>query len=218
MQERLMLNRLAFDAVREGYRPGMSEKDVKNIICSTWAKNSCRDIEFSGDVIGGVRSAGIEGDATDLVLQKGDSLILDLQPGWDHFWCDTTRTFFIGEPNEEQRAAFDAVVNTIAKLECLLRPGSRACDIYAEMQDSFAGFGLSCPHHAGHATGSEKVKHPCFVEECTDCLEEGMYVALEPGVYFEGEFGIRLENNYLITKDGFKELFDYTLDINNFII
>ncbi|MBQ3099591.1 MAG: aminopeptidase P family protein [Clostridia bacterium] len=217
MEDRLVLNRSAFDAVRKDYRRAMSEVDIKKIITDCWA-TSGRDIEFSGDVVSGARSGSIEGDATDYIPKDGDALILDLQPGWDHFWCDTTRTFFIGEPSEKQRFAFDAVSKTLSRLQKLLKPGKRACDIYAAMQDSFAEFGLSCPHHAGHATGSEKVKHPCFVEECTDCLEEGMYVALEPGVYFEGEFGIRLENNYLITENGSKELFGYTLDINNFII
>lgn len=217
MQERLLLNRLAFDAVRQGYRPGMNEKDIKKIICDTWAANSSRDIEFSGDVVGGVRSAGIEGDATDYVLQKGDAMILDLQPGWDHFWCDTTRTFFIGDTNERQRFVFEAIVKTISEIEKILCPGTKACEIYAKMQQTLASFGLSCPHHAGHATGSEKVKYPCFIEECTEELCPGMYIALEPGVYLD-DFGIRLENNYLITENGFEKLFDYTLDINNFII
>ncbi len=217
MEDRLVLNRLAFDAVRKDYRRHMSEAEIKKIITDSWAKSG-RDIEFSGDVVAGARSGDIEGDATDYIPQEGDALILDLQPGWDGFWCDTTRTFFVGAPSEKQRFAFDAVSKTLSRLGGMLRPGVRACDIHAAMQDSFAEFGLSCPHHAGHATGTEKVKHPCFVAECTDCLEEGMYVALEPGVYFEGEFGIRLENNYLITKDGSRELFGYTLDINNFII
>jgi len=217
MEDRLRLNRSVFDAVRKDYRRGMSEKDIKKIITDCWA-TSGRDIEFSGDVVGGARSGDIEGDATDYILKEGDALILDLQPGWDHFWCDTTRVFFVGEPTEKQRFAYEAVQKTLSRLEAMLKPGVRACDIHREMQDSFAGFGLCCPHHAGHATGSEKVKDPCFVADCTDRLEEGMYVALEPGVYFEKEFGIRLENNYLITKDGARELFGYTLDINNFII
>lgn len=217
MEDRLRLNRSVFDAVRKGYRRGMSEADIKKIITDCWAESG-KSIEFSGDVVAGVRSGEIEGDATDYVLKEGDALILDLQPGWDGFWCDTTRVFFVGEPTEKQRFVYEAVAKTLSRLESMLKPGVRACDIHAAMQESFAQFGLSCPHHAGHATGTEKVKHPCFVGECTDCLEEGMYVALEPGVYFEGEFGIRLENNYLITENGFRELFNYTLDINNFII
>ena len=217
MQERLSLNRAAFDAVRQGYRPGMTEKDIKNIICEAWAKGSDRDIEFSGDVIAGVRTAAIEGDATDYVLQEGDALLLDLQPGWDHFWCDTTRTFFVGKASDEQRRVFGAITHTISAIETILRPGTRACEIYRKMQETLAVYGFSCPHHAGHATGHEKVAFPTFVEECDAPLEKGMYIALEPGVYLE-DFGIRLENNYLITENGFEKLFDYTLDINNFII
>ena len=45
-----------------------------------------------------------------------------------------------------------------------------------------------------------------------------MSVTLEPGVYVPDKFGIRIENNYLITDSGFERLFDYTQDIEDFNI
>ena len=45
-----------------------------------------------------------------------------------------------------------------------------------------------------------------------------MLVALEPGIYLENKFGIRVENNYRVTKNGGVNVFDYTIDIEDFIL
>ena len=217
-EKRLNLNRLAFDDVIKKYKAGMSEADIKKIIIDAFNENEKTPFEFSGDIVAGLRSSEIEGDATDYVLKKGDTLILDLQPGFDNCYADTTRTFFVGEISDKQRKAYEAVLSALSAMEKVLLTKPRACDVYRAMQQELSKFNLSCPHHAGHAVGKEKLLEPRLIEECTEPIVEGMIIALEPGVYFENEFGIRVENNYLITKDGIKELFNYPLEIEKFII
>ncbi|HAM42533.1 MAG TPA: hypothetical protein DCP52_01670, partial [Elusimicrobia bacterium] len=39
-----------------------------------------------------------------------------------------------------------------------------------------------------------------------DGLEENFVVTVEPGIYFDGRWGIRLEDSFLLTKDGSKKL------------
>lgn len=209
---RLAMNRAAFDAAKEQFRQGMSEQQIKEIILEAWQKP---DMEFSGDVCADSR---IDGDASAYIPKAGDALILDLQPGWTDCFADTTRTFFVGAPSERQRKAYEAVLNALKKMEQVLATHPRACDIYFAMQEALEKEGLSCPHHAGHAVGKEKLLEPRLVAECTEQLKPGMIIAMEPGVYFEGEFGIRVENNYLLTEDGIKELFNYPLEIEKFII
>ena len=41
---------------------------------------------------------------------------------------------------------------------------------------------------------------------------------LEPGLYFEGDFGIRVENDYFVAESGLENLFDYPSDIDFFTI
>ena len=106
----------------------------------------------------------------------------------------------------------------MSEMEKVLATHPKACDIYFAMQEALSKHGLSCPHHAGHALGKEKFLQPQLIEECTDQLKPGMIIALEPGVYFDGEFGIRVENNYLLTEDGIKELFNYPKNIEHFIL
>lgn len=212
------LNEAAFEAIKAQCHAGKTEVQVQNVIQTAWAQKAVCDAPFSGDIVGGIRSGAIEGEATDYVLQSGDALIVDIQSGVGGHFADTTRTFFVGQPTDKQRHAYAAVQKTLERLAAMLKPGVRACDIHAAMQQSLAEFELSCPHHAGHALGREKLLPPTFVPECTDILTEGMVVALEPGVYYEGEFGVRLENNYRITEKGAECLSPYTLEMEDYIL
>lgn len=211
-EQRLAMNRATFDAVKKGYTPHMSEQGIKDLILHAWSKP---EMEFSGDICADSR---IEGDATAYVPKEGDALILDLQPGWSGCYCDTTRTFFMGHPDEKRKTAYEAVLYALAEMEKVLATHPKACDVYFAMQKALEKYGFSCPHHAGHAVGTEKFLQPQLIAENKAPLTPGMIIAMEPGVYFEGEFGIRVENNYLLTEDGIKELFQYPKDINYFIL
>ena len=212
------MNVAAFEAVRKACRVGMTENEIKAKIVDAWCAHAGGDVPFSGDLVGGVRSGAIEGLPTDNVLQAGDALIVDIQPSFEGHFADTTRTFFLGEPSEQQRQVYAAVADTLIFLETVLRPGVRACDVFAAMQERLGTWGYACPHHAGHALGREKLSPPEFIPACTDVLEEGMIVALEPGVYVEGAFGVRLENNYRITTDGAERIAPYPLEIEYFTV
>ena len=217
-QERLSLNCIAFEAVRRNAVWGITEIQVQKIIQDAWFQASCVEFPFSGDVVSGERSGDIDGAATERKLQRGDVLILDLQPGYDDCYADTTRTFFVGEPSAEVRQAYTAVLDALRQMEMLLRPGVPACKIHEKMQEVLAKHGYSCPHHAGHAVGREKLLEPRLIPQRDTQLEEGMLIALEPGVYVPGCFGIRIENNYRITQTGYDALFQYPLDIEYFIL
>ena len=212
------MNAAAYGAVKAEFCFGMTEKDIEKIILNTYKSICGNAFSFCGDIIGGKHSADIDGGADDYVLQLGDALILDLQPEINGVFCDTTRTFFIGEPGEEMRRAYDNVKNTLLRLERFLKPNIKACDIYSEMNAITEEYGYKCPHHAGHIIGKNRSIAPEFLPDISESIRTGNTVALEPGFYKENCFGIRLENNYGITQSGTLRLFDYSLDIEDFII
>ncbi len=213
IRKSLAVSTKVYDAVRDNFRIGMTEKDIKDIILSV--SGECG---FGGDIVSGVRSSHIEGDATDYVLVPGDTLILDLQFNADGMWCDTTRTFFVSEPDDRVKAAYEAVLRAKRAGERMLRPGICACDVYKAVYDGFHEYKEYFPHHAGHLFGVETVMQPQFLPDKTQMLCTGDTVTLEPGVYFDGEFGIRVEDNYLITRNGFENLFNYSTEIEDLIL
>ena len=216
----LEANRAAYEALRAGLRVGMTEQEAYNLVKGA-VDRVCGDEphEFIGDFVGGARTGSIEGPPTDYVLQAGDLFILDLSVKRGETWSDTCRTFFLGEPTPRQREAYAAVLACQDVGVASVRAGVVASSVRPPMMDILARHGLDgkMPHHGGHLVGPAPYLKPAFEEGCDDRIEAGDICTLEPGVYFEGEWGMRVENDYLVTEDGLENLFDYPRELEYFV-
>jgi Xaa-Pro aminopeptidase len=62
-------------------------------------------------------------------------------------------------------------------------------------------------HHLGHGFGLQPHEFPHLNPKWDDVLLEGEVFAAEPGVYGEDlNWGVRIENNYLVTRAGVQNL------------
>ena len=207
------LQSLVHKAVKENLRAGMTEKELADVItevCPNW----------QGDLISGERTADIEGAPSERIIKYGDAVLLDLQIFSENNWSDLTRVYFVGQMTDKQEKAYSQVVNAIKTGEANLLPGKSGNDLWNLVHDA-VGSKYAFTHHAGHRIGNspeEIVAEPRFVPGCTEVLKPGMTVTLEPAVYYPGEFGIRLENNYLITENGYERLCSLPLDAADYIV
>ena len=78
-------------------------------------------------------------------------------PEYQDYCSDMTRTFFTGEPSEEERKVYELVRQAQAAAEALVKPGVRLCDIDAAARDLIteAGYGPYFNHRLGHFIGLE---------------------------------------------------------------
>lgn len=213
------LNVMAYDAIRGTIRAGHTERDVYDTVVSTYLSHSDGTVAYTGDFIAGKRTCDIEGAATDAVLNTGDTVIVDALVACDGVHCDTTRTFFCGEPSAEQRAVYALLCEILETTAPLLRPGVKACEIFECVDAKIKAAGYAgLVYHAGHSLGHAWCEEPRFIAENEDVLEEDMLVALEPGIYLANQFGIRVENNYRVTAHGGVNVFGYPTDIERFIL
>ena len=68
-----------------------------------------------------------------------------------------------------------------------------------------AGFGPDYKrftHRLGHGIGLDGHEHPYLVRGSKAVLEPGMTFSNEPGIYLIGEFGLRSEDDMVITESG----------------
>ena len=217
----LEANRTAYEAVRSGLRVGMTEMDACRLVADA-VESVCgaESHEFIGDFVGGARSGSIEGPATDYAFRAGDAFILDLSVRRGETWSDTCRTFFFGEPTPRQREAYGTVLAVQDMAEGIVRAGVVA-ELVKEKAEAFIaarGYGGKMPHHVGHMVGPKPYMKPAFEMGEKSRLAVGDVCTLEPGLYFEGEFGIRVENDYLVDADGLTNLFDYPREMEHFIL
>ena len=217
----LEANRAAYESLRAGLCPGLTEKDAYELVRAAVDRVcGAESHEFIGDFVGGVRTGSIEGPATDLVLKAGDLFVCDLSVRRGDTWSDTCRTFFLGEPTAAQRKAYETVIACQELGERIVRPGVVFEDVKTEVEQFLVsrGFGGKMPHHVGHLVGPKPYMKPAFEPGDTSVVEADTVCTLEPGLYFEGDFGIRVENDYLVGKDGLVNLFGYPRGLDYFII
>ena len=65
-----------------------------------------------------------------------------------------------------------------------------------------AGYGDYFTHGIGHGIGLDIHEEPYFSQTSTETIKAGMALTDEPGIYIEGKYGVRIEDDILITETG----------------
>ena len=207
----------AFKAFKAQYKKGID--------CFTLFENftdvldkELKDYQIKYDYICGKDTLNVDGVTKNYLLADGDSIIMDISVGFDGVWCDVTRTFFVGGYSSNQEQIFNLIKDSLERGEKALKNGAFALDIYNTVNQAFVEKGKRLIHHAGHKIGQSCLLQPQFLPDNDGAVYLNDLVAIESGLY--EDFGIRLENDYLITKDGAVDLFTdlMPLDIKEYVL
>ncbi len=199
---------------RGNIRPGMTELDVYRGVSGVCIQTARHPVIVYGDfaVCSGPERRG--GGPTERVIEPGDMFILDYSVVIQGYRSDFTNTLVVGkEPTADQQRLYDLARQAMTAGERELRPGAACKTVYDAVRGVFekAGVADAFPHHAGHGIGLSHPENPYLVRHATETLLAGDVVTLEPGLYVTGVGGLRIENNYLITADGFEQLSHHTI-------
>jgi Xaa-Pro aminopeptidase len=202
---------------RGNIKPGMTELDVYLGVSNACTKAVGEAVVVYGDfaVSPGPERKG--GPPTDHVLQIGEMFILDYSVVIHGYRSDFTNTLVVGrKPTAEQQRLCDLCKEAMAAGEKTLKAGVACLEAYQAVRRVFdkAGMGEYFPHHAGHGLGLTHPEAPYIVQHATEHLLAGDVITLEPGLYVPGIGGIRIENNYLITEQGYDRLSNHVIDLN----
>ncbi|AOW10594.1 M24 family metallopeptidase [Flavobacterium gilvum] len=151
--------------------------------------------------------------STAKTISNGDHVMLELAACVNGYWVDITRTIAVGETNDTQKEIFKTVQEAQQLAIKTIRPGisMAAIDTIARTYIENAGYGKFFNHALGHHVGFRY--HDAgqgFSPFSAGILKEGMVLTVEPGIYGEElKSGVRIEDNLLVTKDGYELLSDY---------
>jgi Xaa-Pro dipeptidase len=207
----LALMRLACDvtlkvytAVWQSAHPGMTTHDFANLCGQAYDR-----VGFPGDTScqTGVYSALPHGSLTPQVIKENEIVLIDDGCIVEGYQSDLSRTFVYGKPTDKMLRVFDIVHKAQATAVATARPGleCQAVDAAARKVISDAGFGPDYKyftHRVGHGIGMDMHEWTYLVRGNTTRLEAGMTFSDEPGIYIPGEFGVRLEDDMVITPAG----------------
>ena len=149
-------------------------------------------------------------EETDVVLKEGAFFLNDTGGGYYTGSTDITRTFVLGSVDAQMKKYFTAVCRAMMRLsraKFLYGCYGYNLDILARgpIWDLDLDFQCGTGHGVGYLgniheppTGFRWYIVPSKNEHHQ--LEEGMVMTDEPGIYEDGQFGIRIENEFIVQK------------------
>lgn len=137
-------------------------------------------------------------------LQRGDLVVVDFGCTIDGYHSDMTRTFGVIEVDDAARRVYDIVLEAQQRALAAVKAGIGGREVDAVARDYIAsqGYGEHFGHGLGHGFGLEIHEAPRAAMTSHDILEPGMTITIEPGIYLEGNYGVRIEDCCVVTKNG----------------
>lgn len=193
-----------YKAALPSLKEGMKEREFARLISQLF-----REFNVGGGalVLFGEASAHPHGLEKEHSLKEGDIVLIDGGCSVEGYASDITRTTVFGEPTEKMRQVWGIVRRSQDAALSTAKPGLPAENVDAAARKivNDGGYGTDYKyftHRLGHGIGMEGHEWYYLVRGNRHLLQPGNIFSNEPGIYIVGEFGIRLEDEMLITEAG----------------
>ncbi len=191
-------------AVRETMRPGITETDLAAEANYAMQRKGAETFSFQTIVSTGERSAYSHGWPTPRKLKDGEFVLVDLGPTISGYAADETRTYLLGSDAKKERmlTAMDKAVQAVIDN---IRPGASCKELDAISRRVLKEHGFpDYMHSLGHPLSGFVT--PLLSKTSKDILKPGHLFTVEPGIYIPGYGGVRMEENVVVTEDGYEQL------------
>ncbi|WP_321333391.1 Xaa-Pro peptidase family protein [uncultured Bacteroides sp.] len=229
----------AYAQIPSAYREGMTDAEFSIEIERLMRLEGClglfrvfgQSMEiFMGSVLAGDNAAApspydfalggqgldpsLPGGLNGSLLQKGQSVMVDLGGNFNGYMCDMSRVFSIGKLTEEAYKAHQVCLEIQEKVASMAKPGVVCEELYnlaidivdkAGFADNFMGINQKAKF-IGHGIGLEINEVPVLAPRVKQELELGMVFALEPKIVLPGVGPVGIENSWVVTADGVDKL------------
>ncbi len=199
-----------YRAVYQAMQPGMTQNEVSDLIALAYQR-----VGFPGEA--SVQTAEYtalpHGSIAPQTIREGTIVMIDDGCMVEGYQSDITRTFVLGKASAKMNQVFGIVRRAQDAALKAARPGVPLESIDAAARDVItkAGYGPGFryfSHRLGHGIGMDGHEWPYLVRNNMFGFarslraQPGMTFSNEPGIYIRGEFGVRLEDDMVITSDG----------------
>ena len=226
MQKAMDITENAFRRLLSFIKPGVMEYEIEAEILHTFLSNRATGPAYSSIIASGDRARTLHYVSNNEECKTGELILMDFGAEYGGYCADLTRTVPVnGKFTKRQKEVYNACLHLHKYAASILKPGisilAYTDKVGEEATRQFIKIGLlsktdvknedkdnrayrkylyhGISHHLGidvHDLGAR-----------TEPIKEGMVFTVEPGIYIEEEkMGIRIENNFWITKHGNKDL------------
>src|SRR5262245_42049805 len=186
---------------------GMTERDVATLLSREMAT---RGSPGGGLVQFGPSSALPHGGPSAGQLKRETVVLIDAGSRVQGYTSDITRTIWFGDaPSEELKKVYNLVHDAQTAATANATPFTTLCqavDRPARKVITDGGYGQYFTHRLGHGMGMDGHEAPYMVEGNETRIEPGMVFTDEPGIYQLNKFGVRIEDDCVMTDNGVEVL------------
>ncbi len=207
-------------------RPGVMEYEIEAEIYHSFLMQRATGPGYGSIIASGDRARTLHYVENNQECKEGELLLMDFGAEYGYYNADLTRTVPVsGKFSRRQKTVYNACLHLHHYAASILKPGISIVDYTEKIGDEatviFQKIGLlkksdvknedpenrayrkylyhGISHHLGidvHDLGTR-----------TEPIRAGMLFTIEPGIYIEEEqMGVRIENNFWVTRNGNKDL------------
>ncbi len=222
MQQAADISVGSFKKVLKAVKPGMMEYELEAELTYELIRKGAKRHAFMPIVASGANACALHYNTNDTVCKDGDMILMDFGVCYANYNSDTTRCFPVnGKFSKRQKEVYNAVLHCLKEGSKLLKPGVLSADYEKQMaslvEQQLINLGLLDAEKVKNQDPENPLYKKYFMHGTahfigldvhdvglyTRPFEAGMVLTCEPGIYIAEEgIGCRLENDYLITKDG----------------
>lgn len=142
-------------------------------------------------------------------VREGSIILMDCGCTVHGYQSDISRTWVFGQASARQRKVWATVKRgqqlalETARIDAPVGGIDDAVRSFYEREGWGPGYRLpGLSHRTGHGIGLDGHEPPYLVHGDATTLQAGMCFSDEPGIYIPGEFGVRLEDCWVMTAEG----------------
>ena len=204
LRKAVHINEQAFRSVVAKLRKDWSEREIAHELEATMRFLGAEGVSFVPIVGAGANGALPHYVPSTQTIGDSASLLIDWGTAFRGYASDMTRTLHAPHASDHFKSAYQAVLDSQLAAIDAIGPGVAASFVDAAARKVLenAGLGDAFVHGLGHGVGLQIHEAPRMSSISAETLQPGMVITVEPGVYFAGDFGIRIEDDVLVTENG----------------
>ncbi|SDE46206.1 M24 family metallopeptidase [Sporomusa acidovorans] len=205
----------AFSRIVKDIRVGVTEKELAAKLSMYMVVEGADTQPYGNILISGARTSLLHGIPSNKAVEYGDLVLMDFGCQFNGYMSDMTRTVVVGKPSAKQREVYELEKRMLEDSLAAMKAGVPLRDVYKESVRAIEGTEYYGYHYTGigHGIGLFVHEIPFMSPNSDEVLAAGNVRTIEPGIYIPNWGGIRIEDQILITADGYENMISTTHDL-----
>lgn len=205
----------AFWRILEDIRVGVTEKELAAKLSAYMVFEGADTQPYGNILISGPNTSLLHGIPSDRALQYGDFVLMDYGCQFHGYMSDMTRTVVVGRANDRQKEVYALEKRMLEDSLSVMKAGATGAEIYDASIRAIKDTEYLQYHYSGigHGIGLFVHELPFIRPGAEHVYEKNIVTTIEPGLYIPGWGGVRIEDQVLITEDGYENMISVPHDL-----